>query len=278
MNQKSFLAVLFAAIITGFSGVFIKTMAINPVSQAWLRMGIPTIYTAIWMISTQTPFFRGNWKKMISTSVLCTVRILLFFTAFTSTSIGNAIIIFYTFPIFSAIFGVFFLKEKISSIQKILLFIAFLGIILAFSDKEFSFENQDFLGIVAALLAAIVHAITVILFKSESTEYTQNEFLFYQNFVGFLILAPFFQFATATITDYGLGISYGLLVGTLGYGLFFYGLKKLKASTTAALMYVEVVSAVFFGFLFFGEQLSLFTILGGLLILGSSFLLGRYST
>ncbi len=275
MNKQSFLAVLTAAIITGFSGVFIKTMAINPASQAWLRMGVPTIVTAIWMLSTGTPFLRGNWKKMVLTSVLCTVRILLFFAAFTNTSIGNAIIVFYTFPIFSAIFGYFFLKENITSKQKILLFIAFLGIILAFSDKEFSFKNEDFIGITAALLSAIVHAITVVLFKSESTDYTRTELLFYQNFVGFLILAPFFQFATATVTDYSLGISYGLLVGTVGYGLFFYGLKKLKASTTTALMYMEVVSAVIFGYFFFNEQLSLFTILGGALIIGSSFLLGK---
>jgi len=275
MKNKAFFVVLSAAILVGTSGLFIKHMSINAVSQAWLRMGVPAIFTAIWMLVNGVPFLRGNWKKMTLTSVIATVRLLLFFVGFIYTSIGNAIILFYTFPIWAAILGSIFLKEKISQKQKRLLILAFLGIIFIFSQKEFSLDNKDFIGMMASLASAFFHAVTVILFKSEGDNFSKNEILFYQNIIGFLVLIPFFQYSEATPTDYLLGISYGALVGIVGYGLFFYGLKKLMASTASAIMYMEVVSAVILGYLFLGERLSSSMLIGGVIVVGSSFLLGQ---
>lgn len=275
MKNQAFFAVIFAAILVGTSGLFIKHMSINAFSQAWLRMGVPAIFTVIWMLVKGIPFFRGNWKKMTLTSVIATVRLLLFFVGFIYTSIGNAIILFYTFPIWAAILGSVFLKEKISQKQKGLLVLAFLGIVFIFSQKEFSLADRDFIGMMASLASAFFHAVTVILFKSEGDNFSKNEILFYQNIIGFLVLIPFFQYSEATPKDFILGISYGALVGIVGYGLFFYGLKKLMASTASAIMYMEVVSAVVLGYLFLEERLSPSMLIGGVIVVGSSFLLGQ---
>jgi drug/metabolite transporter (DMT)-like permease len=75
--------------------------------------------------------------------------------------------------------------------------------------------------------------------------------------------------------DYGLGIIYGVLIGVLVFGLFFFGLKRLKASTASALMYMEVVSAIVLSAIFMKEVLSVSMIVGACLILGSSLLLKR---
>ncbi|MEL6867718.1 MAG: DMT family transporter, partial [Bacteroidota bacterium] len=139
----------------------------------------------------------------------------------------------------------------------------------------FSLVDRDFIGMVASLAAAFFHAVTVVLFKSEGDNFSKNEILFYQNILGFLILFPFFEYTTASPKDYALGIAYGVLTGLIGYGLFFYGLKRLMASTASALMYMEVVSAVTLGYLFLGERLSGAMIIGGMIVVGSSFLLGQ---
>lgn len=275
MSQKAFWAVLIAATLAGSAGLFIKNISVNSASQAWLRMSIPTLVMGIWMLFDGVPFFRGNWKKMLFASGLGTIRMVFFFAAYIYTSIGNAVIMFYTFPIFAAILSSYYLKEKISNKQKVLLLVAFAGIILAFSNKDFSFGNQDFLGMSASLLASIIYASTVVIFKSESKNYSRNELVFYQNFAGLFLLIPFFEFSKVTTHDLFLGISYSLLIGVLVFSLFFFGLKKLKASTASALMYMEVVSALILSYLVMGEQLSLPMILGGAMILGSSFLLGQ---
>ena len=275
MNTKHFSAVLLAACLAGTAGLFIKGMSISPVSQAWLRMSVPTILMGIWLSLEGVPFFRGNWKKMSIISVMGTVRMVFFFMAYTYTSIGNAVIIFYTFPIFSAFFSYLILKEQITNRQRWLLFIAFTGILFAFSNREFSFENQDFVGMLAALTSAAIYSLTVVLFKSEAQNYSWKEMVFYQNFSGLILLFPFFQFAKATSLDYTLGIAYGLLIGVIVFSLFFFGLKRLKASTSSALMYMEVVSAIILSYLFMEEHLSWPMILGGILIIGSSLLLRK---
>ncbi|GAB5555566.1 MAG: DMT family transporter [Saprospiraceae bacterium] len=277
MKSSAFWAVLCAACIAGSAGLFIKSMSISPVSQAWLRMAIPTIVMAIWMRLEGIAFFRGNWKKMTLISIMGTVRMVLFFVAYTYATIGNAVIIFYTFPIFSAIFGFVLLREQVNRRQQLLLLMAFTGIVLAFSNKPFSLESNDFIGMMAAMASALIYALTVVLFKSESKNYSWKELVFYQNFSGLILLLPFFQFGAAMALDYTLGITYGLLIGVIVFGLFFFGLKRLPASIAAALMYMEVVSAIVLSTLFMGEQLSWPMIFGGILILGSSLLLKRTS-
>jgi drug/metabolite transporter (DMT)-like permease len=227
------------------------------------------------MVREGIPFFRGRWKKMLLISVLGTVRTVLFFVAFVYATMGNAVVMFYTFPIFAAGFGFLIIRERTSLRQRLLLGMAFTGILLAFSNQEFSFQDRDCMGMTAALLSAIVYALTVVLFKSESQNYSLKELVFYQNLAGLLLLWPFFEWQVAGPQDYALGLSYGLLIGVGVFTLFFYGLKRLKAATASALMYMEVVSATLAGILVMGEPISWNLILGGLLIIGSSLLLKR---
>lgn len=264
--------------MAGFSGVLIKNVeSISASSIAWFRTVIPSLFVLIWMWFRSISPFRGNYKKMIVGSVINTLRIYLFLLAFIYTSIGNAVIILYTWPIMVALIGYLFLDEKMGRYQAFLLFLAFSGIILAYSDKPFSFGDSDFVGMLAALGASLFNALTVILFKSESENYHSFEMVFYQNFLGVIVFLPFFIFGfeEARLIDFGLSAFYGLMAGIGVFGLFFYGLKYLKATTASTLMYLEILSAIFFGYWFFDEVLSLNMILGGILIMTSNLLLIR---
>lgn len=277
MKQKAFWAVVLAASIAGSAGVFIKHIHLSASAIAWMRSAIPALLTAAWMFYKGIPFFRGSYKKMLSASVLNALRMYLFFVAFLYTSIGNAVILFYSWPIFAALFSLILLKERLKKRQFVLLFLAFLGLIIAYSNKEFSFEDKDFVGMIAALLSAGIYAMTVVIFKTETNNFTRNELVFYQNFVGGLVFLPFFVLAYEAFTFNGvaLGIIYSALIGMLVFNLFFYGLKHLTATTASALMYIEVVSALIFSYFWMGDFLNTNMIVGGAIILWSSFLLTR---
>ncbi|MFK5973143.1 MAG: EamA family transporter [Flavobacteriaceae bacterium] len=281
MNKKATYGIVFGAIMAGASGVIIKNIdSLNATSIAWFRTVVPTVIVLIWMMVNRIRPFHGNYIKMTIGGLINTLRIYLYLIAFIYTSIGNAVILFYTWPILVGVLGFLFLGEKIDKYQSALLGLTFLGIILAYSDKAFSFENQDFLGMMAALGAAFFNAVTVVLFKSEVKNYRNFEMLFYQNFLGVFIFLPFFiwGFDDAKIGDMGLGSLYGLMAGIVVFGLFFYGLKYLKAATASTLMYIEVVGAIIYGYWFFGEVLSTNMILGGLLIMTGNFLLIRLNS
>ena len=104
-----------------------------------------------------------------------------FFFAYNAISIGNAVIISYTWPVFAAIFGWLLLKEKMSLKNGLLLALAFAGIVLVYINKEFSFANKDFLGMGAMILSSAIYSLTVIIFKKESKHYSQYETVFFQN-------------------------------------------------------------------------------------------------
>ena len=278
MNKKATYGIVFAALMAGTSGVIIKNIdSLNATSIAWFRTIVPTVIVLIWMMVNRIRPFRGNYIKMTIGALINALRIYLYLIAFIYTSIGNAVILFYTWPILVGVLGFLFLGEKIDKYQSALLGLTFFGIILAYSDKPFSFESQDFLGMIAALGAAFFNAVTVVLFKSEAKNYRSFEMIFYQNFLGALIFLPFFLlgFDDVEMGDIGLGALFGLMAGIVVFGLFFYGLKYLKATTASTLMYIEVVSAILLGYWFFGEVLSTNMILGGLLIMVCNFLLMR---
>lgn len=275
MREKAYLAVLTGATIGGTGGLFIKAMSIPASSIACIRMMVPFVLLGGWMWYNRIGFFRGNYKVMLGGSVINAVRMYLFFAAFIYTSIGNAIIVFYTWPIFGTLLGATLLKEHITRRQAGLLVLAFAGIIIAYSNQEFSFDNQDFIGMSAALGSAFLYALTVIIFKTETPNYTRNEIIFYQNIIGALAYIPFLILnePSPSSMDVTLGISYGLVVGIIGYNFFFFGLKYLDASRASMLTYVEVVSAVLLGYFVLGEVLDWYMMLGGGCIILSTILL-----
>ena len=275
MKQKAWLAVLLGASIGGFGGIFIKNFSIPATSITWIRVAVPTILLALWLGYQRVPVFRGHYKKMLLGSALNALRLYLFISAFIFTSIGNAIIMFYTWPIFTTLLGIFILKEQVSLRQIGILALAFIGIIIAYSEQDLSFESQDFIGISAAVTSAFIYALTVIIFKSETLNYHRNEILFYQNFLGAFIFLPLFltNRPLPTVLDWTLGLSYAVIIGLLAFSLFFFALKHLKASTASMLAYVEVVSAILLSYIWMGDTLKPSMIIGGSLIILSTILL-----
>ena len=277
MKQKAFFALVVAGILAGLTGVIIKNIEMDSKAITWVRMIIPVIAMGIWIKWKKISFFRSNIKPLLIASLLNAFRLYLYIFAFVYTSIGNAAILFYTWPIFTTILGIYFLREKVKPLHFILILLAFSGLIIAYSDQSFNFNDNDFLGMLAAVIASLIYAITVVIFKSEIHAYTKNEMVFYQNLIGSILYLPFFVLALPTITakDIALSSSYGVLVGIVVFYLFFYGLTYLKAYVASAVMYLEVVGAVILGYLFLGERLTIPMLLGGSLIVISSFILNQ---
>lgn len=277
MGRKAFYAVVLCALIAGVNGLLIKYMSsMTAGSIAWFRTMIPIVVLAPGLFAQKSQLFRGNYKKMLLASSINAFRIYLYLIAFIYTSIGNAVVLFYSWPIFVSIIGIIFLKEKIKQSHLLLLLTAFAGLILTYADKSFSFENRDFIGMVAALFAAIGYAATVVIFKSETHNSDKNEMIFYQNIISAIIFIPFLTaLPEAHLEHIGVAVVYAVLIGVVVYKLFFFGLKYLPASTASSLMYLEVVSAIILSYFILQESLEWNTIVGACLILGSSFFISR---
>ena len=267
--------VVFAALIWGTSGVFVKYFRLPPTIISFYRMAIPTVILVIYFIIKKNSIFKKDNKIILIASLLTTLRMFLYFVAYTFTSIGNAVIILYTWPIFVTLYSIIFFKEKLTIKTSLALLFAFTGIILIYLNKEFSFQSNDFIGMTAMMGSSAIYALSMIIFKSVSHKYERLEITFFQNVMGAIIFLPFLFFVRPLpeIEQYPLIIFYSVLIGVVAFTLFFSALKKIKASLASNLAYLEILSAIFFGILLFNEKLTWNMVTGGLIIISSVFIL-----
>ena len=277
MKLNPYLEVIIAATFGGLGGALIKLLNLPATSTSFFRFIVPAVLLLLFLWYRKIKLFRGNYKLLLAASLLNVVRIFCFVAGYTFTSMGNAIIIFFTWPIFGALLGIILLKEKIK-LRTILLFgLAFAGIIIMYMNKEFSFTNSDFIGMTAMIISAITYALTIIIFKKELVNYTKTETIFYQNLIGAIVFIPFIVInkPLPTLSQTGIGILYAIVAGMCTFYFFFSALKRLKVSHYSLLTYWEVVAAVFFGWLIFGEVITWNMFVGGMLIVVSGYLLRR---
>lgn len=275
--KKAVYAIILCALIAGSNGLLIKYMSsLNTGAIAFFRTMVPVVFLAPVLFNKTSPIFTGNYKKMLLASSINVVRIYLYLVAFIFTSIGNAVVLFYSWPLFVFIIEVVYFKKRLRTKHVLLLLLAFAGMVITYSTKSFSFENNDIVGMVAAVLSAMTYAVTVLIFKSESNNYSKEQIIIYQNLLGAFLFIPFLFFIPdAPFNQLGVGVFYGFLIGIVVFKLFFYGLKHLEASTASSLMYLEVVSAIVLGYFVLDEKLTLSTVIGGALIITSSYFITR---
>ncbi len=264
--------IILAATILGSSGVFVKHLGLPPTTLGFFRMGLPVLFLFFYLNGKKHNIWKKFNKTILLASVFNVIHIIFFYIGFLNTSMTNAVIALYTWPIFENIISVIFLKEKVHKRNLILLGTAFLGVFLVFADKEISFANSDFLGMSAMIACALTYAISLAIVKEEAENYEYGELVFYQNSLGLVVFLPFLIFNSPfpNISQLALGTVYGLLIGVVAFDLMFSGIKKLSASLTSDLSYIEVVSSVCFGMIFFGDVITWNVLLGGGMILGST--------
>lgn len=277
MKLNPYLAIILGATIGASSGVFIKLLDLPATTITFFRMFIPAAVLLVYLLYKKTRLFRGNYPLMMLASGLNAARMFLFFIAFLYTTIGNAVIILYTWPVFAVIFSAIFLKEKVSWRTAMLIALAFAGIVIMYSGKEISFGNQDFIGMAAMLVSAIIFSITAVIFKKELVNYGKTETIFYQNLLGAIVFLPFLFINRPLPTPIQATVAsvYGFLIGIVAFILFFYALKKLKMSHYSLFTYWEVPAALVFSAIFFREAITLDMVLGGGLILTAGILLRK---
>lgn len=216
------------------------------------------------LLQSKTSIFGNNKKLLLLRGFLGVISLTCFFQSLKYLPLGTAVTLRYLSPIFAGIFALFFLKEKIKTIQWFLFLIAFLGVILI---KGFSININPF-GFVFILISAIsLGFIFIVIRKIGNSEHP----LVIVNY--FMIMALLFgglmsinNWRTPILLEWVLLLSLGIL----GYFGQFYMTKSLqlyKTSIIAPIKYLEVVFMILIGSLWFDEVYNLWTFLGICMIL-----------
>jgi len=137
-------------------------------------------------------------------------------------------------------------------------------------------ESDDFLGLTFGLMAAAFYAALLLLNKFIK-EMDKLELTIIQLGTTALLLLPY-VFLTEGLGIFELSrasIPFILILGIvntgIGFWLFFSGMEKLKGQSIAMLSYVDPFVAILISAMILQEQMTLVQIIGGVLLLGSTF-------
>ncbi|MFC1560094.1 DMT family transporter [Candidatus Margulisiibacteriota bacterium] len=190
-----------------------------------------------------------------------------YFHAVSLTTLSNAVLLTYTFPIFAAIYSSFLLKEYLTKQKIMLIFLAFFGIAMIFG---FNFANVG-IGDIFALTAGVINGMVITsvrqLRKTDSAWVIVFSFVLAGSIASFSMMG--FRLPALT-TAALLPLLFVGIFGTLGQLLMSYAFKACSTALGGIIQLSSVVITIILSYFIFKEPLTVFMVVGGLLVFWSA--------
>ena len=188
-----------------------------------------------------------------------------FVVSMSSTSVANVVFIISTQTMFLAIFGYFYLKEKVSLISFFSICLAMTGITIMVGD---SFSTGSFFGNIIALAIPINFSILVMIIR-KNKNLDMVPAIFYSGVFSIiygLILSESFVFSNH---DIFMGFLLGVPQLAFGFICITIGSRTTPSTTIGLLMLTETLFAPIWVWLFLNEIPPLSVLIGGAIIISA---------
>ena len=188
-----------------------------------------------------------------------------FVVSMSNTTVANVVFIISTQTMFLAIFGYFYLKEKVSLIGLISIFLAMSGIVIMVGD---SISGGSLFGNVVALAIPINFAILVMIIR-KNNNVDMVPAIFYSGIFSLIygfFLAESFEF---TKHDLWMGFFLGVPQLAVSFICITIGSRTVESATVGILMLMETLCAPLWVWLFLNEIPPLSVFIGGVVIISA---------
>jgi len=269
-HQKGILYVFIAALLWSSGGLFIKLISFSAMQLSFFRCSIAAITFAL-IFKKQILLVN---KLSIINSAIYAVVLISFVIATKTTTAANAIFLQATAPIYVLIFEPLINKTRFERINVITVGVCVLGMILFFVGK---LEPGHLEGNLVALISGITFAAFFLGMKRNDQKYQQSS-IFWGNILVALICIPFLSsLEMLSFSDLWMVSFLGVFQIAVAYAFFASGLKRIIAVEASIISMVEPVFNPVWVFLGYGEIPSVYSIIGGLIILGAIIIRTLYS-
>ena len=180
-----------------------------------------------------------------------------------NTTVANTNFIISTQILFLAIFGYFFLKEKISTITLASIILAITGVFLMVGN---SLSSGEMLGNIVAFSMPITFAILIMIVR----KFPKVDMVPAQFVAGIsCCVIGFFLSEKIMISSHDIFLGFVAGFFQVGFGFIFItiGARSTPSAMVGIIMLSESVLGPMWAFLFVGERAPLFTLIGGGIIL-----------
>lgn len=275
MNRIKLVLVM---IIWGSLGVFTRSIPLSALSLAFLRafIALPVLFVVMKMKKAD----KVKWSLLIPyiiSGVLLGFGWLTLFYGYKHTSISSAVIIYNMCPVYVMIFAPLVLKEKISKIKIAVIFISFLGLFLIVGHNLL--EGYGYMGLALSAISGMIYATIILINRSIKVRVDNQTATFVQILAAIIVLLPFVLIEGNILTVVNLdamSVFYVILLGVVhtgvAYTIFFSLYAHMKSVEIVSYSYLEPLFGILFSVVVVGEQFTVLQIIGGIFILGSTFI------
>jgi len=180
--------------------------------------------------------------------------------------LANAIVLFYTFPLFVVLFSFLLFNTAIEKGELLLIGVGLVGIYVLTNPDFHSFSLGYMFGLLASCLGGMA---MVLIHKARQTN---DPFIIYFYFclLGGILCFPFFTqgFRLPNVQQWMLLVAVALML-LVAQVLMNHGLKFCKASEGSLIMMSEVVFVAIAGTVIFNDPITPNFLVGAFLIVGS---------
>lgn len=273
-------ALVTVAAFYGMYGIFSRMIGegFGVFNQNWIRNSVVAIICLFLIIITKTKLqnFKKKDVKWISLWMLCGSWVtVLTFIAFNHLNIGTTYLVIYCSMITSGIIsGSIFFIEKINKTKLISIALIFIGLTTIF---KFSVNAKDIMYVMIALTSGALTGMWNTLSKKFSDNYDNLQIVLLD--AGASIVAAIIG-SILIRENLPINVPMENWLWLVGYAivqlitvvLIVYGFKQVEAQIGSIILPVEIIFAMIFGFIFFKEVQSIYSLIGGSLIILSAIL------
>lgn len=269
MNRKKAIYYLLAAsVLWSMGGLLIKLIDLNPMAIAGTRSGIAAL---LMMFYLKIPKIKLKRNKVLGACSYATL-VILFVAANKLTTSANAILLQFTAPIWVALFGSWFLKEKVRPSDWTTIGVVMLGMTLFFVGD---LQVGHMFGNILAIISGLVMAAMVIFLKLED-DGSPVEISYLGNILTFIVCIPFLFMAVPTLQDLlFLGIL-GVFQLGLSYILYTTAVQHVSAIEAILITVIEPILNPVWVFWRTGEYPGVYAFFGGVIVLTAVILRSIY--
>lgn len=266
--------------VFGTVGLVVRSVSFPPGFIAMSRGYVGALVIFIFMAARgRLPnllAIKKNFVPLFLSGAFIGINWILLFESYSYVGVSTATLCYYMAPVFVIIASPIFLSEKPGAVKIVAALVAFVGMALVSEPWSDSFGGKGMIGVSLALGAALFYA-SVTVTNKKMKDISSLDITLVQLLVAAVVVTPYSLIAEKITPEMFepssvlLLLAMGLVHTGVAYLLFFSAIKELPAAQCAIFGYVDPIVALILSAVVLGEKMSVFGIVGAVLILAATF-------
>ena len=261
-------------------GIFIRSIPYPSSFIAFARgavgFAVILLFMAFKKQKSDRKAIKDNFILLAASGIFIGINWVALFESYRYTTVATATLCYYMAPMFVIMASPLVLGEKLTAKKALCVITALFGMTLVSGVFEAERGEIQLKGIIYGLVAAAFYA-SVMLINKKMTEIPAYDKTYIQLLFAAAVVGVYniFTVELSTLSTDMKHIILLLFVGVFhtgfAYTLYFGAMKSMKAQSIAILSYIDPVFALVLSAVILKESMSLYGIIGAVLVLGSAF-------